>query len=186
MHLFPHRTRLFHLSTENGRSQSVRDGHQSVYSRADAFVCSSTRIFHKWKKEKYFLSCKKGIKKWIWKCMTLININNHHPHVRFINNNSSLVLTLWKRGETSSTTSLLLIRTSSTSGFRNDSVFTSSGSILCSNEEWFRNDSGITTARQSNNSSDVTRLVVTEHVRNKYSLLQSTHLKSVNLCTASV
>ena len=49
-------------------------------------------------------------------CMTLnniANINNHHPHVQFNNNNGSLVLTLWKRGETSSTTSLLLIRTSS-------------------------------------------------------------------------
>ena len=27
-------------------------------------------------------------------CTTLNNINNHHPHVHFINNNSSLVLTL--------------------------------------------------------------------------------------------
>ena len=42
------------------------------------------------------------------------NINNHHPRAHFIiNNNSSLVFTLWKWGETSSTTSLLLIRTSS-------------------------------------------------------------------------
>ena len=49
-------------------------------------------------------------------CMTLnniANIKNHPPHVHFINNNKiSLVLTLWKGGETSSTTSLLLIRTS--------------------------------------------------------------------------
>ena len=71
--------------------------------------------------------------------MTLNNKNNLHPHVHFINNNSSLVLALWKLGETSSITSLLLIRTSSTSGFRNGSVFTSSGSSLCSK----RNDSGI-------------------------------------------
>ena len=98
--------------------------------------------------------------------MTLSKINNHHIHVHLIDNNSSLVLTLWKWGETSSTTSLLLIRTSSTSGFRNDS--------------------GITTARQSNNSSDITRLVATEHVRNKHSLLESIHLKSVNLRTASI
>ena len=98
--------------------------------------------------------------------MTSKNIKNHHPHVHFINNNTSLVLIFWKGGETSSTTSLLLIRTSNTSGFRNDSVFT--------------------TARRSNNSSDVTRLIVTEHVRNKYSLLESTHLKSVNLRTASI
>ena len=42
------------------------------------------------------------------------NINIHHPRVHFINNiNGSLVFTLWKRGETSSTNSLLLIRTSS-------------------------------------------------------------------------
>ena len=26
----------------------------------------------------------------------IANINNHHPHDQFINNNSSLVLTLWK------------------------------------------------------------------------------------------
>ena len=113
------------------------------------------------------------IKKKILKCMTLNNINNHPPHVHFINTNSLFVLTLWKWGETSSTSSLPLIRTSSTSSFRNGSVFTSSGSILCSNEEWFRNVSGITTARQSKSSSDVTRLVATEHVRIKYSLLKS-------------
>ena len=66
----------------------------------------------------------------------IANINNHHLQVHFINdNNSSLVLTLWKRGETSSTTSFFLIRSSSISGFRNGSVFTSSGSILCSNED---------------------------------------------------
>ena len=118
--------------------------------------------------------------------MTLNNINNQPICVHFININSSLALTLWKRGETSSTTSLPLIRTKSTSGLRNGSVFTNSGSILCSNEERFRNDSGITTAQQSNSSSDVTRLVATEHVRNKYSLLESIHLKSVNLRTASI
>ena len=67
--------------------------------------------------------------------MTSNNINSHPLDVHFINNNSSLVLTLWKRGETSSTTSLPLIRTSSTSGFRNGSVFTSKGCIFCSNEE---------------------------------------------------
>ena len=66
----------------------------------------------------------------------IANINNHPAHVYFIDNNhNSLVLTLWKLGETSSTTSLLLIRTSSTSGFWNGSVFTSSGSVLCSNED---------------------------------------------------
>ena len=59
--------------------------------------------------------------------MTLNNINNHHLHVHPINNKSSLVLTLWKAGETSSTTSLILIRKSSTSGFRNDS-----GIVPCS------------------------------------------------------
>ena len=72
-------------------------------------------------------------------CMTLNNmadIHDHHPHAHFINNNNgSLVLTPWKSGETNSTTSLLFIRTSSTSSFRNGSVFTSSGRILCSNEE---------------------------------------------------
>ena len=67
--------------------------------------------------------------------MTLYKINNHPLHVHFINNKSSLVLTLWKGGETSSTTSLPLISTSSISGFRNGSVFTSSGINHCSNEE---------------------------------------------------
>ena len=42
------------------------------------------------------------------------NINNHHPRAHFIKlGNDSLVLTFWKCGETSSTTSLPLIRTSS-------------------------------------------------------------------------
>ena len=42
------------------------------------------------------------------------SIINHHPRAHFINiNDGSLVFTLWKWGETSSTTSLLLIRTSS-------------------------------------------------------------------------
>ena len=53
--------------------------------------------------------------------MTLNKINKHHLHTHLINRNSSLVFTLWKGGETSSTTSLLLIHTSSTSRFRNDS-----------------------------------------------------------------
>ena len=43
----------------------------------------------------------------------LENKNNYHPRAHFINNkNASLILILWKWGETSSTTSLLLIRTS--------------------------------------------------------------------------
>ena len=42
------------------------------------------------------------------------NKNDHHPRGHFIIiSNGSLVFTLWKSGETSSTTSLLLIRTSS-------------------------------------------------------------------------
>ena len=35
VHLFPHRLRLFHLSTEKVRVQSVKNGHQRGYSRAD-------------------------------------------------------------------------------------------------------------------------------------------------------
>ena len=38
IHHFPHRTRLFHLFTENGRTQSDRDGHQGVYSHAILFI----------------------------------------------------------------------------------------------------------------------------------------------------
>ena len=38
IHLFHRRTRPFHLSTENGRSHSVGDGYQSVYSRADMLL----------------------------------------------------------------------------------------------------------------------------------------------------
>ena len=64
------------------------------------------------------------------------NINNHHHRAHFIIiSNGSLDSPFWKRGETSRHTSLSLIRTSSTSGFRSGSVFTSSGSFLCSNEE---------------------------------------------------
>ena len=35
VHLFLHGPRLFHLSTEKVRVQSVSKGHQSGYSRAD-------------------------------------------------------------------------------------------------------------------------------------------------------
>ena len=35
VHFFPHGPRLFHLSTEKVGVQSVRNGHQSGYSRAD-------------------------------------------------------------------------------------------------------------------------------------------------------
>ena len=42
------------------------------------------------------------------------NMNYHHLRAHFVNiSNGSLVFTLWKRGETSGTTSLLLFRTSS-------------------------------------------------------------------------
>ena len=126
-------------------------------------------IFPKWKRKNISLVGKNGVKIKSKDCMTLnilTNINKHHPHVHFINNNSSLVLTAWKGRENSSTTSLLLIRTSSTCGFRNGSVFT--------------------TAWQSNSRSNVTRLVATEHVWNKYSLQEFIHLKSVVLRTASI
>ena len=111
-------------------------------------------------KEKFFLSWEDWNKIKNIEYMTLnniANINNHHLHVHFNNNNSSLVPNLRKWGEISSTTSLLLIRTSSTSGFRNGSVFTSSGSILCSTEAWFRNHSVFTTSQHSNIISDVKR-----------------------------
>ena len=35
VHFFPHGPRLFHLSTEKVRVQSVRNGHQSGFSQAD-------------------------------------------------------------------------------------------------------------------------------------------------------
>ena len=35
IHFFLHRPRLFHFSTEKIRAQSVRNGHQSGFSRAD-------------------------------------------------------------------------------------------------------------------------------------------------------
>ena len=75
--------------------------------------------------------------------MTLNNINNHHLHIHLINNNSSLVLTLWKRGETSSTTSLLLIRTSSTIGFRNDSGIVPYSLVVVVFFAQMRSDSGM-------------------------------------------
>ena len=120
IHLFRHRKRLFHLSTENGRFYSVRDGHQSDYSRADVLFTFIKGIFHNWTKEKIFPSLwnmkqnkvKYKMHDFIYEA-SMKNINNHHPRARFINiNSSSLVFTLWKEGETSSTTSLLLIRPS--------------------------------------------------------------------------
>ena len=45
IHRFPHRTRPFHLSTENGRTLSVRDGYQSVYSRADILRINKKNVY---------------------------------------------------------------------------------------------------------------------------------------------
>ena len=93
-------------------------------------------------KGKYFLSWKKRVEVENIEYIILnnvANIKNHHPHVHSINIDSSLFLTLCKWGETSSTTSLLLIRTSNTSGFRNGSVFTSSVVFFAQ----LRSDSGI-------------------------------------------
>ena len=65
-----------------------------------------------------------------------------------------------------------------TSGFRNFSVFTSSGSILCSTEECFRTLSVFTTTQHKKSSNDVTSFVATEHVRNKFSLRESILLQT--------
>ena len=72
-----------------------------------------------------------------FKCEIIIkNLNNYQPRAHFIIiNNSAIVYTIWKSGETISTTGLVLIRTSSDYWFPDKSVFTSSGSSLCSNEE---------------------------------------------------
>ena len=75
--------------------------------------------------------------------MTLNNINIHHRLIHLIKNNSSLDPTLMKWGETSSTTSLLLIRTSSTSGFRNDSGMVPYSLVLVVFFAQMRSDSGI-------------------------------------------
>ena len=113
------------------------------------------------------------------------NVDNHHPLLHFINKNSSLVHTLWNEEKLVA----LLVYSSfvrvAISGFRNISVFTSSGSILCSNEEWFRNHSAFTTAQHSNSINDVTRLVVTEHVRNKYSLRESILLQASHVFSST-
>ena len=47
VHSFLHRRRLFHLSTEKVRVQSVRDGHQSGYSLADTI---NSNMNKRWKK----------------------------------------------------------------------------------------------------------------------------------------
>ena len=142
-----------------------------VFFPAPTFLFTVLKIiFPKWEKKKCFLGWEKWNKIKNIEYMTLnniANINNHHPHVHFNENiKNSLVSTHCKWRETSSTTSLLHIRTSSTSGFRNGSVFTST--------------------QHSNSISDVTRLVATEHVRNKYSIRESIRLKSVVVLIASI
>ena len=37
---FPQNTRPFHSLTKNGRNQSIRNGHQSAFSRTDVFCTS--------------------------------------------------------------------------------------------------------------------------------------------------
>ena len=40
-HFLPHTTRIFHLSTENGRTEFVGNGQQNASSRADVFFKST-------------------------------------------------------------------------------------------------------------------------------------------------
>ena len=43
IHFFPHRLRLFHLSTGKVRASSVRNGHKSAYSRANAINITTNK-----------------------------------------------------------------------------------------------------------------------------------------------
>ena len=55
LHFFLHRPRLFHLSTDKVRVQSLKNGHQSGYSRADTINNNKQKIkqvFHKKKLRK--------------------------------------------------------------------------------------------------------------------------------------
>ena len=47
VHFFLHVPRLFHLSTEKVRVQSVENGHQSGYSRADTINININKISKK-------------------------------------------------------------------------------------------------------------------------------------------
>ena len=50
IHFFFHRPRLFYLSTENKRVYSIRNGHQSAYSRAVTInnnINKSSKMFSK-------------------------------------------------------------------------------------------------------------------------------------------
>ena len=49
---FPHNSRPFHLSTENVRASSDRNGHQNAYSCADTInnnKNNTSNVFHDWK-----------------------------------------------------------------------------------------------------------------------------------------
>ena len=51
VHFFPHGPRLFHLSTEKNTVQSVGNGHQSGYSRADIIntnIDKRSKLFPYW------------------------------------------------------------------------------------------------------------------------------------------
>ena len=47
VHFFLHGPRLFYLSTEKIRVQSVKNGHQSGYSRADTINNNTNKISNK-------------------------------------------------------------------------------------------------------------------------------------------
>ena len=56
-------------------------------------------MFPKWKKKNISLVGKNVVEISNLECMTLnniANINNYYPHIHFINNSSSIVLTPWK------------------------------------------------------------------------------------------
>ena len=74
IHLFPHRTRHFHLSTEMD-SPNPSEMDIKVFIPEPTFSFTALKnIFPKWEKETYFLCWESEIKFKNTKCMTLNNI----------------------------------------------------------------------------------------------------------------
>ena len=96
--------------------------------------------------------------------MTLNNINNHHPHFTLSVKIAHLFLLF---GNEEKLVALLVYSSFVRVPLVAPGMIPHSLVVVVFFAQT-RSDSEITTARQSNSSSDVIRLVATEHVRDKY------------------
>ena len=189
VHFFLHGPRLFHLSTEEVRVRSVGNGNQSDCSRADTL---NDKIYKKWNKFSNKWIEKNTLEKWI-KNIKKLHTNARKVHIYMWLHTASIESTVGNKTwlfpcPSLVTTGSFLIFDKQ---FRSDYVAACSTTLRSATE---KNEScgyvavpcrlkwnSVVAQRIGWNSSDVLRLVTTEHIRNKESLVTSSSVLVVRL-----